>query len=271
MLRGYSNPLSPTGEAALVDPTPHHISAEAIQIVFRIDEKVAQDYLPPPLKPIEGGLAFAYVADMVKVPDQDPEMHFHNPERTQYMEGIVGLYCEYEGMRGRYSPYIWVTRDWSMLFGHIMGWGKKIGNVHLTKIHAVNPAMGELKPGMKLRGVVDRHGYRVLDIGIELEEKLPDDGVPAYGNRTFLLRYFPSVGPEVPPVHQLLVMQLTSVRTVDAWKGRGFVKLGESDNEALLPLQPKEIVGAYYFKRGWTTSGQAQLLRDYVKDPVSGE
>jgi len=265
-LQGYSAPLSPRGTASLVEPTPHHISAEAIQVIFRVGEDVVARYLPPPLEPIEGGLVYAYVADMTKVSAHAPDQMYSNPERTQYKEGIVGFFCRYGDRTGRYSPYIWINQDWSLLFGHIMGWGKKIGRVHLTKWHEFNPGMGPLRPGVKLRGVVDRHGYRLLDMGVELVERLPDGAsVPSYGNNVFLLRWFPSTGPQVKPVQQLLALNLKGVRTVDAWKCNGHVVLGDSDNEELTDLQPKEIVGAYYFKRGWTTDGVAELLWDYTE------
>ena len=262
-LKGYSNPVSPRGAASLVEPTPHHISAEAIQIYFRLDEDVVRSYLPEGLEPVDGGLSYAYVADMVKVSEHEKDQLFMNPERTQYREGLVGFYCQYKGMRGRFSAFVWVTQDWSAVFGHLMGWGKKIGQVTMTKMHTFNPGIGELGPGKKLRGTVARHGRTILDLGIELVQREPDDSVPAYGNRAFLYRYFPSTGPEVAEVRQLLSLQLAGARTVDVWSGKGFVRFGESDNEELLPLEPREIVGAYYFKRGWTTSHQTDLLIDY--------
>lgn len=264
-LQGYSNPVSPKGLASLVEPTPHHISAEAIQVYFRAGEDVVRPYLPEGLEPVDGGLAYAYVADMVKVSEHDRDQVFENPERTQYREGLVGFYCQHKGVRGRFSAFLWVSQDWSAVFGHIMGWGKKIGQISMTKVHTFNPGIGDIAPGKKLRGIVSRHGLRVMDIGIELERREPDDGVPSYGHRTFLYRYFPSTGPDVPEVRQLLLLQLQGARTVDVWSGKGFVTFGDSDNEELLPLQPKEVVGAYYFKRGWTTDNKTELLIDYSR------
>ncbi len=40
-LRGFGNPLSPSGRAALVEDLPHHISAEAIQVTYRVDPERA--------------------------------------------------------------------------------------------------------------------------------------------------------------------------------------------------------------------------------------
>lgn len=262
-LKGYSNPVSPKGLASLIEPVPHHISAEAIQIVYRIDEEVARAYLPEGLEPVDGGLAYAYVADMMKVSATDLDQPFNNPERSQYKEGLVGIYCEHKGMRGRFSAFIWVNQDWSAFFGHVMGWGKKIGHVNMTKLQHWNPGVPPFGPGTKLRGTVDRHGRRLLDIGIELEEQLPDEGIPAYGHRTFLYRYFPGTGPDAKEVRQLLTLPLENARTIDCWRGKGFVNLGDSDNEELLPLKPLEIVDAYYFKRGWTTAAKTELLIDY--------
>ena len=42
-LKGYSNPLSPEGKAALVTPTPHHYGGQFIFVDYRADaEQVAR-------------------------------------------------------------------------------------------------------------------------------------------------------------------------------------------------------------------------------------
>lgn len=261
-LHGFTNPQSPAGRASLVEDLPHHISAEAIQAVFRVDADVARRYLPDGLEPSDPPLGYAYVADMLKVSAADPDQHAIEPERTQYGEGLVGLYCRLGDESGRFSAFIWVTKDWSMAFGQFMGLPKKMGQVHKTRIHDVNPGMAPMGAGTRLRGVVDRLGTRVLDLSVTLEEPLADDGIPSYGHRVFLHRVLPSPSPDVPTTRQLYSMQLSNATTVDCWRGTGRVQLRDGGNEELAALQPDQVVDAHFFRRGWTIDARAQLVWD---------
>lgn len=261
-LQGFSNPVSPTGRASLVEPTPHHISADAIRVVFKAGEDVARRYLPEPLEPVEDGLGFAYVADMLKVSAAEPAQPYLNPERTQYGEGIVGFYCKYGELRGRFSAFIWVTQDWSMGFGQLMGWAKKMGTVSRTRLNPFNPGMSELGAGVQLGGVVHRYGERLLRVGIDIERAEPADQLPSYGDRGFMLRYFPSVGPEIPETRQLVSLKLQNVRTGDVFSGVPSLEFGSSDSEELEPLHDAEPVRAYAYRQGWTTDSVVELVED---------
>lgn len=262
-LRGFGNPLSPSGEAALVDDPPHHISAQALHVVFRVDPERAAAYLPDGLALTDDALGYAYVADMVKVSEQHPDQPFLDPRRTQYQEGIVGLYCHHDGVPGRFSAFIWVTEDWSVVFGHYMGFAKKQAEVHVTKIQPANPAMGPVGPGTRLAGTVDRMGARVLSAGVELTERLADDGVPSYGHRVYTYRHIPSPSPDVADVRQLFAVELDGARTLDAWRGTGSVVLNDVAGEDLGGLQPLEVVDAFSYQRGWTTKTGARLLAQH--------
>lgn len=262
-LHGYGNPLSPSGEAALVEDTPHHISATAIQVTFRVDPDAARRYLPAGLDLTDDCLGYAYVADMVKVSGANPDQAFLEPQRTQYTEGLTGLYCHHDGVPGRFSAFIWVSVDWSVMFGHFMGFAKKQAEVWLTKIQPVNPAMGPLAEGTRLRGAVHRHGARPMTVDVSLKERVADNGIPSYGHRVYTVRSFPSPGPGIPAVNQLLAHDLASATTRNIWRADGDVQFEDVDNEDLAGLRPVEIVDAYYFERGWTTVGDAKLITDY--------
>ena len=268
-LIGFTNPLSPRGVAQTVEPTPHHISTDCIKVVFRAGEELAQAHLPAGLVAVEGGLGFAWVADMLKVSAHEPDQAFLNPERTQYEEGAVGWYCRYQGQPGIYFSSLWVTQDWSMLFGQIMGWGKKLAEVHRTRLMATNPGMAPVGPGTRLAGVVHRHGQTLLRVGIEVERaeaaadleraERPRDFDGPWS--IFMQRYFPSDGPEIPEVNQLCALRLTGVQTGPVWSGRPFLEFGDSDNEELAALAGAVPLRAYAYEQGWTTDTKLELLR----------
>ena len=262
-LQGFGNPLSPTGEAALVDAPPHHISADAIQIVYRVDPDLAQRYLPEGLELGEPALGYAYLADMTKVSARDPDVAWRDPQRSMYNEGIVGLYCTFRGEPGRFSAFVWVDRDWSVVFGHYMGFAKKQATVHRTRIHPASPAMSAIGPGTRIGGTVERQGRRVMEMSVRLKEQLPDDGVPSYGHRVYTYRHLPSPSPDVLSSRQLLALDLESATTINCWRADDArVELFDVPNEELAGLRPVEIVDAFAFQRGWTTTAGARLLRD---------
>jgi hypothetical protein len=276
-LSGFTNPLSPRGVAQAVEATPHHISTDCIKVVFRAGEDEARAWLPEGLEPVEGGLGFAWVADMLKVSMHEPDQAFLNPERTQYEEGAVGWYCRYQGQPGIYFSSLWVTQDWSMLFGQIMGWGKKLAEVHRTRLMDTNPGMGPVAPGTRLAGVVHRHGQRLLRVGIEVERaEAPADLERAERPADFdgpwsifMQRYFPSVGPDIPEINQLCALRLTGVQTGPVWSGRPFLEFGASDNEELTRLAGVEPLRAYAYEQGWTTETKLELLRNLAAVPVA--
>lgn len=261
-LKGFGNPLSPSGRAALVDEPPHHISADALQVVFRVDPERAAAYLPDGLELTEDALGYAYVADMVKISEAAPDQAWVDPQQTQYQEGIVGLYCHHQGVPGRFSAFIWVTEDWSVVFGHFMGFAKKQAAVHKTRIQAANPALGPIGPGTRMAGTVHRLGRRLLHVGVELVEQVAADAIPSYGHRVYTYRAIPSPSPDAPDLNQLFAVDLDAARTIDAWRCTGTVELFDSPDEDLAGLAPLEVVHAYAFQRGWTTKTTASLIRE---------
>jgi hypothetical protein len=146
-----------------------------------------------------------------------------------------------------------------------MGFAKKQAQVWKTKLQPANPGLPKLGVGTRLRGQVDRYGTRILDMGITLTEKLPDDGIPSYGHRIYTYRNLPSPSPDVPDNKQLFGLNLGNATTINVWKGDGFVNFQDGTNEELEAFQPTEIVSSYYFQRGWTTDIAAELIKDYSK------
>lgn len=261
-LKGYSNPLSPGGKAALVTPTPHHYGGHFIFVDYRADVDVVARYLPAPLEPDPEGRAFAIVDELVCVPGDNPELVYSNPERTRYTEGVVGLRCSYKGTPGTFMNAMWVSKDWSMLFGNFMGWPKKIANIHLTYVPPNHPTLKPIGVGSNLRGVVAREGYRILDVSVRLDTREEDSAAPQFG-WLYAVRYFPGVGPTLPGVKQLIRNRIKDPRSINVFSGEANLEFGESDNEELLPLKPVEIIRGYSYNPSWTSTHTAELLETY--------
>ena len=129
--------------------------------------------------------------------------------------------------------------------------------------------MQPIGPGTKLKGLVHRHGRMLFELGVEIEQKDVQQSSAdksTHGERAFLLRYFPSVGPDIPETKQLLGLPLGNMRTGDAFSGKPFLKFGDSDNEDLEPLKNVELLRGYTYKSGWKTDTVLEVLHDYSKD-----
>jgi acetoacetate decarboxylase len=266
---GISNPRSVTGGSALVEPTPHHIACDAVHVNFRADPDGIRHFLPPGMEPAEDPTGWVMVADMVKISVSEPDQYWRNPERSNYNECVMGFNVRFDGRDGRFSPLVWVNRDWSMGMGNIMGWGKRLATVERSRLNDVNPGLPTVGPGARAGGLVIRSGSTVLNMSVELDEDSEQlDALPSYGATTFLYRYLASPGPEIPAVDQLLELPLTNVKMADVWRGKPHLTLGDGDNEELARLGNLELLDGFLYRRGWTLDRSAKLVHDYTTNPL---
>lgn len=264
---GESSPRSASGRSALVEPLPHHISSDALHVVFAADPARVAQFLPPGLEPLDDGRGWAMVADMAKVSAAEPEQYWKDPKRSCYGEGLVGFYCRHGDRIGRYSAFVWVDRDWSMGMGQIFGWGKRLATIHRTRLNDVNPGLPALGQGATLAGTVERNGNTVLRVELAFDGSARRlDAMPDFAAASWLYRYIASPGPGIDPVEQLLELGFSNVRTADIWSAAGRVWFGTAADEELDALGPVRVLGGYAYRRGWTTDRTATLVRDYVAE-----
>jgi len=261
-LAGSSLPFTPEGKASLVTETPHHYGGQFLLVDYRADVNEVAKFLPAPLEADPEGRAFAIVNELFCVPGNNPGLIHSNPERTQYTEGVVAVRCSYKGEPGCYFTGLWVTRDWSMAFGHYFGWPKKIANIHLTRVPPLHPTLKPIGIGSDVRGIVSREGHRLLDLSIQLDKQEEDAGAPQFG-WIYSVRFFPSMGPTLPEVKQLIRNRVQNPSAINVFSGKATLEFGNSDNEELLPLKPVEIEKGYFYNPSWTTTHSAELLETY--------
>ena len=262
--QGLTSPRSATGRSSLVEPLPHHISSDALHVVFSADPACVARLLPPGLEPLEDGRGWAMIADMAKVSAAEPDQYWKDPKRSSYNEGVVGFFCRFGDRVGRYSALVWVDRDWSIGMGQIFGWSKRLAAVHRTRLNDCNPGIPPLGPGCTLGGTVERSGATVMRVEVRFgpgARKL--DRLPDYGATTFLYRYVPSPSPDVDDIEQLFELGFSNVKTADIWAGDGHLVFGAAADEELTDLGPLRILGGYTYRRGWTTDRNARLIHDY--------
>ena len=264
-LNGFCYPLTPAGKTSLVGPLPWHYGTEYLSILYRANPDAVNAYLPEPLSPApEPGICSVVFSRWTSVWEEKKELAFENPERTQYREAAIWAGCSFEGRPGQICLHIWVDNDFSTARGWFMGFPKRLGQVFFTEPHPLNPVMGPVDGGTKLKGYVTSHGERLIEGTMTVRESIAPSALP-YPLRAplFHIRHFPSIEAGAPPsVLELVELGATDIRLGrEAWTGNGTLRFFPSDLEEHMPLAPLEVLGGYRFSSGYTYPGGKVLHR----------
>ena len=268
-LKGYSYPLTPEGRSSIVGNFPWHYGTEYLNILYRVDPDEVRKWLPDG---VELGdhpdLAYAAFSKWWSVWEEDKDLPSVNPERTQYKEAAIWVGCSYNGLQAQMCLPIWVDNDFSMARGWMMGFPKKLGQISITDYNDCNPGMPKLGPGVKITGIVSSHLERLMKGTLTIEKQVTPADLPLPMGRPLVhLRHFPSLVPGAKPSVCELVKLGATNKTADpvVWAGKGELEFYPSDIEEHMGLAPKEVLGAYWFRNGYTFDG-AEILHDYTKD-----
>lgn len=268
-LKGFCYPLSPEGKSSLLGNFPWHYGTEYLNIAYRVDPEQVRKWLPEPLE-LGDHPDVAYVAfsKWWSVWDDAKDLPAINPERTQYKEAAIWVGCSYKGEQAQMCLPIWVDNDFTMARGWMMGFPKKLGQIAITDYNPYNPAMKPLGIGSKMTGIVSSHGERLIKGSLTVERQIDPSELPAPMGRPLIhLRHFPSLVPgQGPSVCELVKLGATNKMSDPvAWAGSGELEFYPSELEEHTSLAPKEVLGAYWFRNGYTFDG-AEVLHDYTKD-----
>lgn len=264
-LKGFCYPLTPVGKSSLVGDMPWHYGTEYLNIAYRADPAAIAAYLPAPLEPgPEPDRAYVAFSRWWSVWDSDRDMVYTNPERTTYQECAIWVGCSYQGTPGQICLQIWVSNDFTMARGWFMGFAKKLGQIHVSDHHPLNPAMPPPGAGTRLKGYVVAHGERLIEGTMELQRRITPAELPAPMGRPLLhIRHFPSIVRGAPPsVLELVRLGAENVRHgPECWTGPGSLRFLPSDIEEHMALQPLEVLAAYRYSSGYTFPGGEVLHR----------
>src|SRR6201999_4004684 len=190
MLKGFTVPRSPFGQAALAAPPPWHYSGDVVGVEFWTDPEAAAATLPRGLSPDpkSNGHAVMMFLDW-QFTAQDDE--FLDPARYQYREAFVLLDAFYLDTPVMWCPYIYVDNDAALARGWTQGFPKKMGSIFQTRSFAASgPAASPVMSGSRFGASLSAHGRRLAEACVTLRKPAGDR--LAFLNRpTVLLRYFP--------------------------------------------------------------------------------
>ncbi|MBB3178764.1 acetoacetate decarboxylase family protein [Variovorax sp. Sphag1AA] len=240
MPKGFAVPRSPLGRAAINPPPPWHYSSEVIGVDFWADPVATAALLPEGLSPdpATNGHARVLFSDS-QFTAQDDE--FLDPARYQFREVRVLIDAVWGETAVTYCPFSFADNDAALSRGWMQGLPTKLGQIAQTRSYAAwSEAAAPVSPGGRFAASASAHGCRLIDVSVTLDRR-EEDGRSFFERPTALLRYVPQLvagQQHRPAMHELTLLLVENVRTVDMWIGHGFLSLPEVRGEELDALRP---------------------------------
>jgi acetoacetate decarboxylase len=266
MLKGFTVPKSPFGQAALSPPPPWHYSGDVVGVEFWTDPDAAAATLPSGLSvdPKLNGHAVMMFLDWQFTAQND---EFLDPARYQYREAFVLLDAMYRDTPVMWCPYIYVDNDAALARGWTQGFPKKLGSVFQTRsFAAASPAAAPVASGSRFGASLSAHGERLAEACVTLRKPV-ENGLSLLSRPTVLLRYFPrlAAGYQDKPAVNELAMSITDNLTVaQAWVGEAELKLPEAYGEELHALAPCRVESGFRYSLSYSVT-DLKILEDHTR------
>jgi|SRR5450755_1639045 enduracididine biosynthesis enzyme MppR len=253
--RGYSLPLSPSGESSMLTPPPWHFAGHILMVEYQVDPAAAIAFLPPELSLGSDPMVAAVFAEWQWCSKDGLELA--DPQRCQFNEFMVLIRCEFEGTVLARCAYAWVDRAVPMVRGWLQGMPKQFGSIQQTRPMPVGRAGGRLAKGGRFDGAVSVYGRRILEGSVTLQERV--DAPPLLHKVPLVhTRLFPPWVDGEKPVSQLVVSDVEGVEFSDIWAGQASVRLFDDLGPGLADLYalaPTEVGRGYLFSYAETLCG----------------
>jgi hypothetical protein len=141
MLKGFTVPKSPFGQAALTPPPPWHYAGDVVGVEFWTDPDATAATLPNGLSPDpkSNGHAVMMFLDWQFAAQDDEHLE---PARYQYREAFILVDAMHRDVPVMWCPYIYVDNDAALARGWTQGFPKKMGSVFQTRSFAASGPAG---------------------------------------------------------------------------------------------------------------------------------
>lgn len=254
-MNGFSLPQSRSGNVSLVSAPPWHFGGEQIEVIYHTSRDAARSLVPSELH-MDADVATASLVVSKMISTSDGTAYFSTPERAQYHECLLKILVRLRsGEPAWFVPISWVTKDFSLMRGSILGFGKRMAQITLTEFHELHPTIGCKKNGARMRGVCEAFGDTRIVVDVTLRAQ--SDTLP-YTRMPFIVhRHYPTPG-AAPDVDHFATLEVGSYVRGDAWTGTGRVYI-DSVHSEIHALQPLEYLDARTFREGFTLHGLRTL------------
>ncbi len=230
MLKGFTVPKSPFGQAALTPPPPWHYAGDVVGVEFWTDSDATAATLPNGLSrdPKSNGHAVMMFLDW-QFTAQDDE--YLDPARYQYREAFILVDAMY-------------------------------GDVPVT---VSGPAAAPVASGSRFGASLSAHGQRLAEACVTLRKPV-ENGLSLLTRPTVLLRYFPRLAAahqDKPAVNELAMSITDKLTVAGAWIGKGELNFPETNGEELHALAPKRIESGFRYSLSYSVS-DLKILQDHT-------
>lgn len=258
--KGFFYPRTKSGRASIFPSPPWHYSGDLLTIEYRTDVDKVRDLLPYPLDLAEedpGAVAVIWADWQSSSLDGE---EYLDPVRSQYKECFVVIRCSFEGRTYSRCVYIWVDKDFAMARGIHQGYPKKMGSIHLTRIHPFGLAAPKLTAGARLGATLAAGDRRVISASVTLEHESSTNGF-VNSHPMIHHRYMPSIDQGQPDtVAELIESGAASFEGGTPWSASAKIDIFDSPTEELADLAVREVIGGYYRQVGVVWDGGRTLL-----------
>jgi acetoacetate decarboxylase len=252
-LNGWSLPLTASGKVAILTPPPWHYSGDIIAVDFTADPTTVQSLLPKGLLATATGAASVVFADWCSASDHDARVQA-DPAVGQYREAYVVLHATASDKRVGRVPFIWVDREISFLRGHVQGFPKKLGEIHMTKPVTIGRGGSIKADGSRFAAHTSAKGRRLITAAVTLTGTT--DRVPPCAALPLVhTRLFPSIDRPEPAVHELQRGKIEGFSVGIVHTGDATLEFGFSDFEEILELGPVSVGQGYVFEMAFSVTG----------------
>ncbi|MYA30462.1 MAG: hypothetical protein F4Y31_04425 [Gammaproteobacteria bacterium] len=267
-MAGYTRPFTPNGEASMLEPLPWRFAGNLLLFHFRADPDAIAAYLPEPLTPSDPPDEAYVWSPHLKCYPEGVEPADWPAARSHYDVAVIGLPCRLHGERTMFSTFQWCNRDWLVLLSWFLGACSKLAEIETSGLHPLLPGMTQDGGvGTRLKRVVSRNGEAVMRMEFEPQRAIDLAELEFYTRNLPLtcMRHVPDC--HVPPlgkplVHDLTQMVMSGLEQGETLAGEGTLEFCPADNEELMPLAPKEVLGAYWMPMGFLLDG-VRIVHQY--------
>jgi hypothetical protein len=263
MLKGFTVPRSPFGQAALAPPPPWHYAGDVVGVEFWTNSDATAATLPNGLSPdpSSNGRAVMMFLDWQFTAQGD---EYLEPARYQYREALILVDAMYRDVPVMWCPYIYVDNDAALACGWTRGFPKKMGSIFQTRSFAASgPAAARVASGSRFGASLSAHGRRLAEACVTLSKPV-EDGLSLLRRPTVLLRYFPRLAAgyhDEPAVNELAMSITDNLTVAGAWIGKGELNFTETNGEELGALAPKRIESGFRYSLSYSVS-DLKILED---------
>jgi acetoacetate decarboxylase len=263
MLKGFTVPKSPFGQAALTPPPPWHYAGDAVGVEFWTDADATAATLPNGLSPDSSSNGRAVMMFLEwQFTAQDDE--YLEPARYQYREAFVLVDAMYRDVPVMWCPYIYVDNDAALARGWTQRFPKKMGSIFQTRSYAVaGAAAAPVAPGSRFGASLSAHGQRLAEACVTMQKPV-EDGLSLLSRPTVLLRYFPRLAAgyqDKPAVNELAMAVTDNLIVAGAWIGKGELNFPEANGEELDALAPRRIESGFRYSLSYSVN-DLKILED---------